>query len=113
MQVSQRGRNGNSSKGTLARLRKSFPLKEGIAQSSFPLIESIAQSSFPLKEGIAQSSSEQFFAMPAALSFARTYTYSFFDLFAYFFVCHFGQTARILSIAFSVFSRVLKAVKRT
>ena len=47
------------------------------------------------------------------VSFARTYTYSFFDLFAYFFVCHFGQTARILSIAFSVFSRVLKAVKRT
>ena len=47
------------------------------------------------------------------VSFARTYTYSFFDLFAYFFVCHFGQTARILSSALSVFSRVLKAVKRT
>ena len=91
MQVSHRCRNGNSPKGTLARMRKSLPLKEGIAQSS----------------------SEQFFAMPAALSFARTYTYSFFDLFTYFFVCHFGQTARILSIAFSVFSRVLKAVKRT
>ena len=103
MQVSHRCRNGNSPRGGHWHgCERAFPLKEGIAQSSFPL-----------KEGIAQSSSEQFFAMPAALSFARTYTYSFFDLFTYFFVCHFGQTARILSIAFSVFSRVLKAVKRT